>query len=289
MMNRLPDDSRSQTFCPDRQGELIDYIFDEMGPGAAEAFESHLSSCVGCTREVASLEQTRVTIQDASTPLAETAESTNGGGLSWEEEWTLLRRRLLFADSFPARPVPAVTAGRTRWWLLNAAAIILAAGVAFSAGYLWRGPSEEQMASAERSGVDAAPPVSGASTGNYFDNLDDFTRDTHNFLRRTRMILMEFTNLGEDSDPTFFRNASAVLLREVEGYRSVAARMENRKLGDLLDQIAGILKAMSTVDIANQLRVVADVKATLDLTGLVATLEILHAAVERDLRGQPNV
>ena len=129
----------------------------------------------------------------------------------------------------------------------------------------------------------------GASTGNYFDNLDDFDRDTHNFLRRTRMILMEFTNLGADSDPTFFRNASGDLLTEVAGYRAIADRMQNGKMSDLLASISGILSAIASVDESNQTRVIADVKATLDLTGMVAILEILDATIERALEGQPNV
>jgi len=103
------------------------------------------------------------------------------------------------------------------------------------------------------------------------------------------MILMEFTNLGDDSDPSFFRVESASLLAEVEGYREVASRMENRKLTDLLDQVSGVLQAISSVEPGNQARVVAEIKTTLDLTGLVATLEILHAAVEREMRGRSNV
>jgi hypothetical protein len=103
------------------------------------------------------------------------------------------------------------------------------------------------------------------------------------------MILMEFTKLGEDSDPSFFQVESTGLLTEVEGYREVASRMENQKLSELLDQVAGVLKAMATVEPENQGRVVAEVKTTLDLTGLVATLEILHAAVEREMRGRSNV
>lgn len=245
--------------------------------------------------EAESLQETVLAVQDVSgVPATGAGASANGGGVSWEEEWTLLRRRLLFPEGFPASPPEVASTAGGRTWLLRAAAGLFLVSLAFSAGYIWRGDLPEGTGPGEdlRAGSSSrviAPPVRGASGGNYFDNLDDFTRDTHNFLRRTRMLLMEFTNLGQDSDPTFFSVASGSLLAEVDGYREVAARMQNRKLSELLDQIGGILRAMSSVTPENKARVVADIRATLDLTGLVATLEILHAAVEREMEGQPNV
>ncbi len=274
-------------FCADRCDDLIEYVFDEMGPGALEAFEAHLASCPGCRLEARSLRETLLTIREAVDDTADAPVPLNGDGISWEDEWTLLRRRLIFAETFPAAPLTAERPWRVRPWLLRAAAVILLVGLGFASGYRWRGGGVEPLA--PQAPLDPPAPVSGASTGNYFDNLEDFTRDTHNFLRRTRMILMEFTKLGEDSDPSFFQIESTNLLNEVEGYREVASRMENRKLNELLDQVAGVLKAMATVEPENQGRVVAEVKTTLDLTGLVATLEILHAALEREMRGRSNV
>jgi hypothetical protein len=274
-------------FCADRCDDLIDYVFDEMGPGALEAFEAHLASCPGCRVEARSLRETLLTIRDAADDTADAPAPVNGDGVSWEEEWTLLRRRLTFAETFPAAPLLAGRSGRARSWLLRAAAVILLVGLGFASGYRWRGSGVEPLE--PQPAMEPPAPISGASTGNYFDNLEDFTRDTHSFLRRTRMILMEFTKLGEDSDPSFFQVESTSLLTEVEGYREVASRMENQKLSELLDQVAGVLKAMATVGPENQGRVVAEVKTTLDLTGLVATLEILHAAVEREMRGRSNV
>jgi len=277
------------SYCPDRRDEIIDYIFEEMGPGAAEAFESHLASCAGCRDEVATLGETMYALRDVADDVADPAASINGGGVSWNEEWTLLRRRLIFAEVFPQGGAAPAPQGKMRSWILRAAGLILAMGLTFTAGYNFRGNGAAESEPASASVMHPAPPVSGAAAGNYFDNLDDFTRDTHNFLRRTRMLLMEFTNLGADSDPMFFREAAKDLMGEVEAYRAVASRMKDRKLNELLDQIAGILEAIGTVSQNNQARVIADVKASLDLTGLVATLEILDAAIERDLQGQPNV
>jgi len=276
-------------YCAERRDEIVDYIFKEMGPGAAEAFESHLASCAGCREEVATLSETMLRLQDGADEVADPAASLNGGGVSWNDEWTMLRRRLIFSEVFPQQSAPAVPAGRTRWWLLRAAALILAMGVTFTAGYHFRRGVEPNGDPGQARAEHAAPPVSGASTGNYFDNLDDFSRDTHNFFRRTRMLLMEFTNMGADSDPAFFRGTASDMLKEVDSYRAVAERLKDRKLNELLDQIAGLLQAIANVSQDNQARVIADVKASLDLTGLVATLEILDAAIERDLQGQPNV
>ncbi|HXI04443.1 MAG TPA: hypothetical protein VNI57_14820, partial [Candidatus Saccharimonadales bacterium] len=135
---------------------------------------------------------------------------------------------------------------------------------------------------------EAPPPVSGAASGNYFDHLDDFLRDTHNCVRRARMIFMEFTNLGADSDPTFFRKSAGELLSEVKEYQAVAAKMHNGKLQELLDEIAGVLDSISHVDKSNQMQIVTDVKATLDLTGLAAKLELLDSGTDRSLGGPPN-
>jgi hypothetical protein len=276
-------------YCPERRDEIVDYLFQELGPGALEAFEAHLASCNGCSQEVTSLGGTLLTIQDSSDGAADSSNPMNGAGRSWDEEWTLLRRRLLFSDVIPSPESASNPNPRTRWWLARAAGLLLTLGIAFSAGYQWRGDAVDQPSAGTTGQGEIAPPITGASAGNYFDNLDDFDRDTHNFLRRTRMILMEFTNLGTDSDPTFFRKAAGDLLTEVAGYRAIADRMKNGKMSDLLASVSGILSAIASVEDSNQTQVIADVKATLDLTGLVAILEILDATIERDLVGQPNV
>jgi hypothetical protein len=272
-------------FCEERRDEIVLYIFGEMGPGAGEAFEAHLASCPGCRLEVDSLARTLRMVSEASTGPA-AASFTNGDGISWEAEWTLLRRRLLTAETLASETIPFPPRSGARAWLARAAAVVLTAGLAFAAGYASRG---RQAPGPAAPAATAAPPLAGASAGNYFDSLEDFSRDTHNFLRRTRMLLIEFANLGPDSDPEFFRAPSAGLLAEAAEYRRVADRMEARKLRDLLDEISGILTAISKMEPSSQAQVVGDVKATLDLTGLIATLEILDANIERDLRGRPHV
>lgn len=314
-------------YCADRRDEIIDHVFGEMGPGADEAFRSHLDSCEGCRQEVESL---RSTIGDMKALTADDLVAASDGSGSeaaaasalLEEEWTHLRRRLRLQETLgPVSDGPAflaeVLGGSTdedpelrgqpaaftgwgrRAWMPAAAAVAVTAVLSFSAGYLLKtartdsSPAEEPRETisspvGEPRTAAIVPPLTGAGTGNYFDNLEDFTRDTHNFLRRTRMLLMEFTNLGADSNPTFFRAAAGDLLEEARQYQAVAARMNNRKLDDLLTQITGILAAISRVDRSNQVRVVADVKDTMTLTDLLATLEILDAAVERNLEGQPN-
>ena len=289
-------------YCANRRDDIIEYVFREMGPGACEAFEAHLESCSRCLEEVDALQATIGAVEEAAPAGAGAEPSANGHtgtAVSLEEEWALLRRRLRFPEALEATPTPVDSPAWRRAWMPAAAAVAVTAMLSFSAGYIWRsthdGVDTEGLLArgvltslpSQDGGGGATPPVSGA--GNYFDHLEDFTRDTHNFLRRTRMVLMEFTNLGVDTDPSFFRIAAGSLLSEAERYQAVAARMDNRKLQDLLDQISGILSAISSVDQRNQLQVVRDVKATLDLTNLVATLELLDAAVERDLEGQPSV
>src|SRR6266850_2908829 len=95
-------DKTGGSFCSERRDEIVTCVFDEMGPGARDAFSSHLASCDGCRDEVESLRETLRTIADASAPRpadafsrGETEAAADGGdGISWEEEWTLLRRRL---------------------------------------------------------------------------------------------------------------------------------------------------------------------------------------------------
>jgi len=286
-MRRLRElDFDPGSFCPDRRDDIVTYVFQEMGPGASEAFEAHLQSCKACRREVDSMGETLRILAEASSHGAATPPTGDGG--TWEEEWTLLRRRLLLGPSYLPEALPAADSGTARRWMARAAAVMLTAGLAFWAGYLWRGAGAPADGDRLPAQTHALPPVAGAAAGSYFDNLDDFTRDTHNFFRRTRMILMEFSNLGTDSDPTFFRASCAELLQEAGRYQDVAKRMRNRKLGDLLGQITGILTAISRVDPSSQKQVIGDVKTTLDLTGLIATLELLDAANERDLRGQPR-
>src|SRR5262245_27804228 len=210
-------------FCEDRRDDIVVYVFGEMGPGATEAFEAHVSSCDGCAREIESLRRTLEMVSEASLLPHGTATATNGNGLSWEAEWTLLRRRLLAAEDFEADVVPFSPRSRALPWLARAAAVILMAGLAFAAGYVFRGDGASP-ASIAQDRASGPAPVAGVVSGNYFDSLDDFSRDTHNFLRRSRMLLMEFANLGADSDPSFFRHASPLMLSEVGRYREVARR-----------------------------------------------------------------
>lgn len=292
-MNPRDEGLNPGRFCEDRRDDIVVYVFGEMGPGAAEAFEAHVSSCAGCRREVESLRRTLEMVSEASLLPQEAPSSTNGAGLTWEAEWTLLRRRLLSSEDYAANVVPFPARRRALPWLARAAAVILTAGLAFGAGYLFRGGGASigggAAISPDREGPGGATPVAGVVSGNYFDSLDDFSRDTHNFLRRSRMLLMEFANLGADSDPSFFRQASPMYLAEVGRYREVARRMQAHKLVDLLDQIEGVLKAISEVTPSNASQVIREVKATLDITGLITAMEILDANIERDLRGQSHV
>jgi len=293
-------DFNENDYCPDRRDDIVTYVFDEMGPGAAEAFLAHLASCEGCRDEVSSLGETLRLVAESSTPApgragrlpSDPLRGPIGDEVSWEEEWIHLRRRLLAGEAFSPEEVPPPERRRAGLWLTWAASVAVIASLAFSAG-LWRGAALSSVgrASAAERGADGRtnPPVAGASIGNYFDNLDDFTRDTHNFLRRTRMVLMEFSNLGADSDPTFFRESCSELLAEVTRYQEVAKRVQSRKLGDLLDQIAGILAAISRVDQANQKQVISDVKMTLTMTGLIATLDLLDSASGREVKRHSNV
>src|SRR5881296_1263773 len=108
-------DRTGGSFCADRRDEIVTCVFDEMGPGASEAFAAHLASCEGCRAEVASLRETLRIIADVSAPRPEAAflraeMSTHaaGDGISWEGEWTLLRRRLRSAElSLPDAPAPS--------------------------------------------------------------------------------------------------------------------------------------------------------------------------------------
>ncbi|MBI3449823.1 MAG: zf-HC2 domain-containing protein [Acidobacteria bacterium] len=288
-------------YCPERRDDIVSYIFDEMGPGAAEAFAAHLASCTECREEVDSLRETLFLVAESSPPAGAHAgwSAADGAmrgsaldGSTWEDEWTQLRRRLLASGAFEADDAPAPGRHRARFWLAWAASVAIVASLAFSVG-LWRGVeisagrvSPGGDASREAAGLTS---ISGASVGNYFDNLDDFSRDTHNFLRRTRMVLMEFSNLGADTDPTFFRQSSRDLLDEVTRYQEVARRVQSRKLADLLDQIATVLTTISRVDQANQKQVIADVRMTLNLTGLIGTLDLLDTTNGRDSKGHSNV
>jgi len=285
-------------FCPERRDDIVTYVFHEMGPGAADAFEAHLASCDGCRNEVASLGETLRIVAEASAPggaALSASPSVPAESISWEDEWTILRRRLLAAESFEPdtmayEPAAARPAKRhALLWLGWAASVAVIGALAFSAG-LWRGVSITAAGTALRPGTGLAlPPVSGASIGNYFDNLDDFTKDTHNFLRRTRMVLMEFSNLGADSNPTFYRESCTELLAEVTRYQEVAKRMHDPKLSELLDQISSVLRTISHIDQSNQEGVIAEVKKTLGSTGLMATLDLLDAANEREAKRLSNV
>lgn len=283
-------------YCAERRDEIIAYVFREMGPGAAEAFEAHIASCAGCSEEVDALRATILSLEEIAVSGASEIGDGSGPPLSMEEEWSAIKGRLKFAaiddsgeDELPSLDPPAPAARRT-WMPAAAAAVAIVAFLSFSAGYLWRSRSAVvEPAPASPTAQLLSPPVSGAATGNYFDHIDDFRRDTHNFLRRTRMLLMEFTNLGDDSDASFFRVSAGDLRDEADRYRPIAIRMNNRKLAELLDQISGILTAISAVTPQTQRGVVADVTTTMELTDLLAKLELLDSAVERTLEGQPNV
>jgi len=99
-------DQEPGAFCPDRRDDIIVYICGEMGPGAAEAFEAHLASCEGCRLEVDSLR--RPSSRSAMpAPSSRGAPSAAGQGATWEEEWTILRRRLLAVEEFPPEETAA--------------------------------------------------------------------------------------------------------------------------------------------------------------------------------------
>ncbi len=139
MANEIHD---SGSWCGARTDELIDYTFDEMGPGAAEAFRSHLASCPGCAREAAQLRGMVELIEEASPAAAGAEASANGGSgssVSLEEEWALLRRRLRFPEALSQETERSPHAAWARTWLPAAAAVAVTALLSFAAGWIWRG------------------------------------------------------------------------------------------------------------------------------------------------------
>src|SRR6266853_1291927 len=147
-MNDLIDfeaDFEENNYCPDRRDDIVTYVFEEMGPGAAEAFLAHLASCDGCRDEVSSLGETLRFVAESSAPgrgrtgtlPSDPRRALMSDEPSWEDEWIHLRRRLLAGEAFTPEEAPAPERRNAGLWLAWAASVALIASLAFSAG-LWR-------------------------------------------------------------------------------------------------------------------------------------------------------
>jgi hypothetical protein len=97
--------------CSDKE-LLVSYLYDELDPGGRQAFETHLSSCVECQRELGELRSTRRLLT------------------SWAPPQPDFGFRMIRGAAAP----PAVPAGPTRWfrpaWGLAAAAVLVLAAAA---------------------------------------------------------------------------------------------------------------------------------------------------------------
>lgn len=256
--------------------EIILHVYEEDSPAELARMQDHLTACIPCREEVSSLRATLDLIGQAEIGIG-TATEPDG-------EWPRLRERI--AASGPVRAISP-----TARVLLKAAGITVLVGASFVSGRLWQSPSGPgtpgQSPASEgnnrdwTTAQDSLPALSAEAKSAL---LQKFSRETHGYLKRSRMVLLAFSNAAPEDASSGLTQASAALLREASRARRLAGECRDPRLQELMVQLEQVLNEIARVSTGDDSASAARVRASADLASVLDQLEILAGQTGRKER-----
>jgi len=257
--------------CAFTRQDLLPYLYEDLPAGRRESLDGHLATCARCRAELASFRETLGAVSDARLPERVAAAMP----ADWPAVWASLRDRIL---SEAAAPV----AGRGISPLLKAAAVLLVAGASFAVGRQWDtltslgGPVPVQPMTGRTVAPDASQTPEDAAA-----RLQLFSEQTHGYLNRSRLVLMEFANARETGDSRLVREASNNLLRETKAARRVAGQISDPRIEDLLAQVETLLGEIARLSDSGDATTVNRIKNEVHESGVLDQLELLSFPAPR--------
>jgi hypothetical protein len=263
--------------CSFQQQDLVLFLYEELPAERRPELDRHLRECAHCRAELNDFRATLHAVDRARIP----QESDRRLPADWDFEWLALRARLEAARG--ARPWPSTAS------LLKAAAVILLAGASFAAGRQWNSLGSAR----DPFGPAGAGPNGGTNGAGSLSVPEDpaarlqlFSEQTHGYLNRSRIVLLEVANGREDGDADSLRKASLTLLRETTAARRIAGQMADPRIEELLAQVEGLLKEISRLSGTADPTTVNRIRSELNSSGVLTQLELLstgpaHLAQER--------
>jgi len=223
--------------CSYLEQDLVLYLYDELPSSRRAAVDDHLSGCDRCRSEVGVYRQTLGAVDRARIPQV----AASAAPPDWEAEWRALERSLGSARSGPS------WSGFLSSPLLKAAVVLLVAGVSFTAGRQWDSGLSPLLLSRLSNGIGVPGPAADSLIvpQDSVTRMRLFSEQTHGYLDRSRMVLLEFANGREAATSSALREASSNLLRETKAARRVAGQMADPRIEGLLAQVEGILGQIS--------------------------------------------
>ena len=273
------DVTQESPTCSSMDQDLVLYLYSELPFLRREALEEHLAACARCRAESASFRETLTAVSAAR--LSEAA--SRAVPADWTDQWESIRARI------ESEPAPGARRGFMASPMLKAAAVILVSGVSFVAGHQWNSLLSSSLMKVTP--WSSAPPGPAMLDGvaipeDAAARLQLFSKHTHGYLNRTRLVLLEFANAHEAGGSRSLREASNNLLRETKSARKIAGQLSDARIEELLAQVEGILSEISRLSDPGDSTTVKRIKTEVHDSGVLDQLELLsfvptHLAQER--------
>lgn len=240
--------------CWRARRRLLGYVFDDLERSERSLIESHLDGCPRCRRRALGLRRLYRALPEPHPAALEPPEEV------WERTWSGILERI----ALPAHPEAAPLPRRTFFWRRAAAAAALCG--AFVLGRHWESLSGEALS------------LAGLRTpsGGYFSGLDSFQAASHDYLQRSRLLLIELQQTGSGEaahDDPWLVDHSRGLLGEVPHHLTAARRIHNPHLEDLLGELEAVLRQVLERSASDRTHVPPGLEAQMSL--LLFKLEML--------------
>ncbi|RKY86285.1 hypothetical protein DRQ09_06280 [candidate division KSB1 bacterium] len=228
---------------------LVEYIYDEIDESRKKFINEHLRHCERCKEEVIKMKKTLSSF--------ESKEIISPDYEFWEECWTEIRKNIMPHSEIDEK-IKSVFIEKLKslfkvpsgsgFKLIGVTAVLL---IGFFVGrYVsFENKYEKLWNSLER----LDKPVIAESLNNP-DDEKLFRIASINFLKKTEVILLEFSGLTLDDknrehELSFIKNLSGELIKETRTFKKVSEKFDNPRLKELFNLLEMILIEINNMDV----------------------------------------
>jgi hypothetical protein len=244
------------------EDDLVLHYYGEMSPAEETAAASHLSACVECRRELASLQHVLGVVDGAAFTTTEPPEG--------------------FERSVWARLEPNLPRERRGWfsWLMFtpaplalAAAVLVLVGASFFAGRMFSGsPADTSVAVAPASAEQVRERILLVDLGEHLD--------------RSQMVLVELVSADADGAMNIAaeRARAEQLVADNRIYRRTAAARGEGAVSELLDELERVLVDVAASPEQLSSDELDEVRRRIDARGLLFKVRVVSSEVRERQR-----
>ena len=276
----------SDQACTSREHQIVDALFGDLDATGLNDLQLHMESCAGCTASYQQMQQTlSITAQVPEPEVSDTywdtyyerlqdrmaAEST---GATVQDRW----RQWVYWLENAILPRPAILQPTLRW---SAAFALVLIGVFI--GRQWGGgdvvgPVEEQLA------VETDPMLTTVQ----------LSKQTHQYLDRSKVLLLGLVNFDVDEDDPAFINlaqqqeVAGELIQQAAFLKEELAESREQQLSALVEELELILLQIANLEIQQDVPSIELIQRGVDRGSLLLKINLEKMKLSEQEMADPS-